>query len=324
MHEAWKEEELSYIRLVGNPETKKVERELVILLPVGCYWAKKSGSCSYCGFQPAVEAFKANFGDVDLLEILKHAVHKQELPFERISFFVGGSFLEVPPHKQIELFNYVNNLNVKAVYIETRPELIKVENIQILKDCLHNKELVVAIGLESSSEHIRNNVHKKGFFNAVYLAAMAALKTAGVKSLIYVFYKAPMADITDKQAYEDAMETIKFAFASGADSVEIESGYVVENSFIHDLYNSNQYEPLKLWSIIKLIKDSNVLGLGTCALGYFSDTPEPVAIPRNCDKCSDTLYSLLQKYRETVDMEHILNIQDCECKNEWQKAWEKE
>ena len=34
--------EMSYIRKMGNPKTHKTENELIIILPVGCYWAKKT------------------------------------------------------------------------------------------------------------------------------------------------------------------------------------------------------------------------------------------------------------------------------------------
>ena len=34
--------EMSYIRKMGNPKTHKTENELIIILPVGCYWAKRT------------------------------------------------------------------------------------------------------------------------------------------------------------------------------------------------------------------------------------------------------------------------------------------
>ena len=47
--------EMSYIRKMGNPETNKTENELIIILPVGCYWSKQSGGCAYCGYQALVD-----------------------------------------------------------------------------------------------------------------------------------------------------------------------------------------------------------------------------------------------------------------------------
>lgn len=42
--------EMSYIRRMGNYKTHETENELIVLLPVGCYWAKKTGGCAYCGY----------------------------------------------------------------------------------------------------------------------------------------------------------------------------------------------------------------------------------------------------------------------------------
>lgn len=313
----WMKEEMSYIRLLGNPQNKETERELVILLPVGCYWAKKNKPCSYCGYQPVVNGFHDKYGEVDYVDILKNEVGKQELPFQRITFFVGGSFLEIPPQKQIEIFEYVDTLTITDVFIESRPELIREENIAALKNCLHNKDLMVAIGLESSKEEIRNEIHEKGILNKTYFKAMDVLKNLEVKSLVYVFVKPPVANITDKEAYEEAMDTIKFAFETGAYAVEIESGYIVENSRMYDLYIENQYQVLNLWTIFKLLQDAIKLDMGLCRLAYFSDTPEPIAIPKSCEKCTDKLYETLDKYRKTLDSKYIYEIKECDCKKDW-------
>lgn len=314
----WKNEELSYVRLMGNPDNHEIERELIVLLPVGCYWAKKKGSCSYCGYQPVVEAFKDAYGDVDFVEIIKNEVAKQEEEFQRITFFVGGSFLEISPSKQIEIMKYVDTLNVNQVFFESRPELITEKNIANLKECLHNKNLLVAIGLESSDEHIRNGVHRKGVSNETYLKAMDILNKYGIKTLIYVFFKPPVEYINDEQAYNEAMDTIKYAFETGAYAVEIESGYIVENSDMCDLYNEGKYEVLNLWSIVKLMIDAINLNKGLCRLAYFSDTPKPLKIPESCDLCSERIYYALDMYRKTLDASWIMNLEDCECKKKWE------
>lgn len=321
MNSAIKEMSLSYIRIMGNPVTNVSERELIVLLPAGCYWAKKHGSCSYCGYQPLVDEFRSNFGEVDILDILKSEVEKQTEPFQRISFFVGGSFLEIPKNKQLELFNYVDSLPVSEVFIETRPELVTENNVSLLKNSLTNKILWVAIGLESSNEEIRNRVHNKGIDEPTFLKAMEYIKNAGTKPFVYVFLKPPMPYISDKSAYDDAFETVKYSFNAGAEAVEIESGYIVEGTYMQKLYNEKKYEPLRLWTILKLIKDAHQLNLGICRLAYFSDTPEPLAFPGNCSNCTSKIVEQLQKFRETMDYKYLDYDGVCDCKNEWAKAF---
>ena len=321
MNEQWRNMELSYIREMGNPETHVTERELVVLLPVGCYWAKKDKSCSYCGYQPVVDAFIEEYGNVDYVEIIKNEVAKQEQPFQRITFFVGGSFLEIPPKKQIEIMEYVDTLPVNHVFFESRPELITKENIEAVKNCLHDKELMVAIGLETSDATIRNEVHKKGIENKTYLKGINILNNVGIKTLIYVFLKPPVADITDRTAYEDGINTIRYAFETGAYAVEIESGYIVENSAMQKLYNDGHYQCLNLWTIHKVVQDAIKLNMGICRLAYFSDTPEPLVIPQSCPECSERLYEVFDVYRKTLDENIIINVEDCKCKEKWKEEF---
>lgn len=321
MNSSWREMELSYIRLMGNPVTNETERELVILLPVGCYWAKKDKSCSYCGYQPVVDGFRKEFGEVDYLDIIKCEIEKQKEPFQRVAFFVGGSFLEIPPYKQIEIFEYMDTLPIRQVFFESRPELIREEQILVLKNCLHNKELMVAIGLETSDEKIRNEVHKKGINNDTYVKGINILKKLEIKPLIYVFLKPPVANITDKEAYEEGMKTIRYAFETGAYAVEIESGYIVENSDMQKLYMSGQYECLNLWTIHKVLEDSIQMNMGICRLAYFSDTPEPLVIPQGCPECTERVYKALDEYRRTLDVSKVLNMETCKCKEQWEESF---
>jgi len=307
--------ELSYIRKMGNRKTHEIENELIVLFPVGCYWAKKYGSCSYCGYQPLVDEIRAKYKDIDYLEVLKNEVEKQDVTIHRISFFVGGSFFEIPRNIRIEIFNYINKLDISDIYIETRPELITNKNVCELKNIIKNKNLWVAIGLETSDEYIRNSIHNKGISDKTFINAMEILNMNSVFSLIYVFVKPPIENITDKQAYEEAYKTIEYCFKKGCTAIELECGYIVENSYIKELYDKGKYKPLKLWTIQKLLKETFKLNKGPIRLAYFSDTPEPIDGPKNCNKCSNIFYEMFDEYRKTMNIE-ILNTNincDCDC-----------
>lgn len=308
--------ELSYVRKMGDLENHKTENELIVILPVGCYWAKRSeGGCAYCGYQKFLDDALEKFEPVKYIDILKNELDKQEEPVHRLSFFVGGSFFEINRAERLELLNYLNDYNdIKEVYIESRPELITEDNIKELKDIIKDKQLSVAIGLETSNEKIRNEVHKKGVDEKTFLKALNILKNVGVKSLIYVFVKPPLENITDKQAFEEAYETIKYCFDNGADMIELECGYIVENSKMHQLYLDGKYSPLKLWTIQELLLESIELGKGPVRLAYFSDTPKPIDGPKNCDKCSDQFFEMFDEYRKTMDTSILKKQINCDCK----------
>ncbi|NYB72807.1 radical SAM protein [Sedimentibacter hydroxybenzoicus DSM 7310] len=306
--------ELSYIRKMGNFNNHETENELIVLLPVGCYWAKKNGGCSYCGYQKVVDDMLGNYESMTYQEILKYELDKQTETIHRLSFFVAGSFFEIPRDERIGLFEYLNNYpKIKEVYIESRPELITEDNIRELKNVLNNKVLSVAIGLETSDEKIRNEVHNKGVSNELFVKAMEILKREEVNSLIYVFVKPPVKNITDEEALTEAYNTVKYSFDNGATAVELECGYIVENSKMYDLYMEGKYKTLSLWTIRDLLLKSIELNQGNVRLAYFHDTPAPIDVPKNCPKCNDEFLKMFDEYRATSRAELLLKEIDCEC-----------
>lgn len=310
--------EMSYIRRMGNYKTHETENELIVLLPVGCYWAKKTGGCAYCGYQALVDEMVSTTEPMRYVEILRHELNKQTETIDRLSFFVGGSFFEIPREERLELFRELKKYpSIHEVYIETRPQLITPDNIDELKKCLEGKKLSVAIDLETYSDEIRNNIHKKGITNEDFIKGMKILNEAGVSSLIYVFVKPPVENITDKEAIDEALQTIKFCFENHAEAIELECGYIVENSDMHELYNQGKYDVLSLWSIRDLILEAlSISNEGIIRLAHFTDTPKPIAIPSNCEKCSDKFYKMLDRYRETLDSKYLEEVIECDCRKE--------
>lgn len=306
---------LSYIRKMGNFKTKEVENELIILLPVGCYWARNYGGCSYCGYQHLIDKIQSEYY-FDLLKIVENEYEKNKCEdITRVSFFVGGSFFEISSDIQEKIIKYiVNQEKVNEVFIESRPELITNSNLIRLKKLIDDKKITVAIGLETSNEVTRNIVHKKGITNRSYEEAMKKLAKNEIDSLIYIFVKPPIKNYSDKEAYEEAIASIEYAIKNGATSIELESGYIVENSRMYDLYKQGLYIPLNLWTINKiLIEGIKRYPDIPIRLAYFTDTPEPIDGPKSCPECDAFLKNKFQEYRESLDTEILIKTPSCQC-----------
>lgn len=308
--------EMSYIRKMGNKDTNVTENELVILLPEGCMWAKdkKMKACSYCGYQTLVDEMRSTSEFDDYIEIIDHEMNKQTEKIDRVSFFVGGSFLEIDKTERNKIIEKMNEYpQVKEIFFETRPELVTSKNVKELRERIPDKQLTVAIGLESSNDYIRNVIHTKSITKKVFERAMKFLKDAGVDPLIYVFVKPPMENMTDEEAIKDALDTIMYSFDQGATFIELECGYIVENSEMHKLFLDGKYKTLSLWSIQKLLQEAINKNKGIIRLAYFSDTPTPVEIPHNCGDCDELFLNMFDKYRETLDSEVINQKIECSC-----------
>lgn len=313
----------SYIREIGDVKDHSTKNELVILLPVGCYWSKKNGSCSYCGYQSIVDNIQEKYGPVDLLAITQHEWELQSKihHIHRIAFFVGGSFLEIPRDVRMSIIQFVSKLNIEEVFFETRPELVTKNNIAEIKLALGQIRLWIAIGLESADDYIRNVIHRKGFEKIEFEKAVKYCREGGAFPFAYIFVKPPIAGITDREAYDDAIKSIQYIKKVGVLGAELECGYIVKDTPMHTMYVNGDYVLLRLWTIIQIILDASDLTTGFVRLAYFSDTPEPVAIPVNCEKCSSRIYNALDEYRKHLDINTLKQLESCSCYTDWEKAF---
>jgi len=293
---------------------------LILLLPgKGCEWARKTGGCTMCAFGKKAEEIGKNFSPEDLLALYEISIDltRNERPLN-LTIHNGGSFLndnEIPFDTQLKICKKVNqHPSLKKLFIESRVEFINGQKIKSLKNELQNKTLIIGIGLEAQDDKIRNIFIKKGLDKKDYGKAVKLLKENGVRVLTYVFLK-PIC-LTEKEAIEEAIKTIKYAFEAGTDEIALEVAFIQEGTLMAKLFKEKKYKPPWLWSIIEIIKKT--YRLGPIHIGGFEDEPPPIAIPSNCPLCSSKIKNFLQQYREIHDI-NLLNELRCNCYNVWKR-----
>lgn len=315
-----KNQKFFYVDKIYDFDQKTSVSRLTVFLPgKGCEWFVKRGGCSMCAFGKKAFEVGKNFSNKDLLLLYEIAVNftKNDYPFN-LTIYNGGSFLndkEISTNVQLKICEKVkNHPSIKKLFIESRVEFIKDYKIKKLKEYLGNKKLVIGIGLESQDERIRNIYIKKGLKKKDYEKVIKILHNNNVKVLTYVFLK-PIY-LSEKEAIEEAIKTIEYAFKAGTDEVALESAFIQEGTMMAKLFYENKYKPPWLWSIIEVIKKT--YHQGPIHIGSFTDEPPPIATPFNCPLCSLKIRNRLQQYRET----HNINLFDdleCECYELWKK-----
>lgn len=323
-----KVDDFSYIDEVYNTQTGSPEKRWVLMLPgASCQWSKEhNGGCYMCGFK---HQLKHNGNKSP-----KQLENKIRIAFLLGSYFVdinynkpkslfiynGGSYLndkEIPRKVQINIIQYVieKYKSIRNILVESRPEFIIPENINSLKSVLSDScKLSVGIGLECKSDYIRKNYINKGFQRRDYERAVNLLKSEGIGILTYIFLKPIM--LTERQAIEEAIESIKYAFSCGTDSIALESAFIQRGTLMHQLYLEHKYKPPWLWSILSVIEES--VKYGPIHIGSFHDNPKPIEVPFNCPECNDKVMMAISYYNKYHDISvfHSLN---CPCREQWQK-----
>lgn len=315
-----KKERFYYVDSIFDFEKKGNVLRLTLMLPgKGCAWAEKTGGCTMCGFPRKIKKIGKKFSEKDLIALYKTAeiMTADYNPFI-LTIYNAGSFIndyEIPPNVQIEICKRVKkHHSIQKLFIESRAEFVTEEKIKRLKNELGEKELIVALGLESQDDTIRNKYICKGLSKETYEKAIRIIKNNGGRVLTYVFIK-PIY-LKEKGAIEEAIKTAEYAFGAGSDEVAFESAFIQEGTLMEKLYKENKFKPPWLWSIIEVIK--RTYHLGPIHIGGFNDEPPPLAIPSNCSKCSKKIRNVIQKYRETHNIKIFDNLY-CDCKKDWQK-----
>jgi len=313
-------EKFFFVDKIYDFQDKKTITRLVLLLPgKGCEWAKKTGGCSMCDFSKRSREIGKNFSSNGLIALYKIAVNltENEKPLN-LTIYNGGSFLndnEIPFDTQLKICHLANkHSSIKKLFIESRVEFITEDKIKLLKQELKNKTLIIGIGLESQDDKIRNVFIKKGLSKENYEKTIEILKKNNIRVSTYVLLK-PIY-LAEKEAIEEAVKTIKYAFDKGTNEVALEIAFIQEDTLMGELFKEKKYKPPWLWSVIEVVKKTK--GLGSIHVGGFRDFPPPIAVSYNCDFCSLRIKNALQQYREKNDISLLNNLR-CDCYKSWEK-----
>ncbi len=141
--------------MIGAIYDEKARRIVGILKGFVCSWNK----CTFCCF------YEESAKDLnDLILTARQIITRiedlmYEKPIDRISFFNGGSFFELPLSVIHDLSKVTKE---KIIEVESRPEFLDRDSIRYLYHILNPKKLIIRVGFESVHDNIRNDLLNKG------------------------------------------------------------------------------------------------------------------------------------------------------------------
>jgi hypothetical protein len=232
-----------------------------------------------------------------------------------VKIFTSGSFFdphEIPPEF---LSDVATMFKGKLVIAETRPEFIYREVIlsfiELLDDGSWKTPLYCAIGLETSSDRIREKCINKGFTFRDFEKAAAAAHSVGAGVKAYLLFK-PLF-LTESEAVADMKISIRET-AGCADMISMNPCTVQRNTELEYYWKRGAYRPPYLWSVLSILADSPVHI--TCdPLGGGQKRG-----PHNCGACDYELVKGIRDYSLNADRDLITALlqTSCDCKQEWE------
>jgi archaeosine synthase beta-subunit len=300
---------------------ENVKRAVVFLLTNGCEWALASGhGCTMCGHlakQTRTEQPISASHIIGQFRTALHAIDSEGIPV--LNIFNNGSFFnerEIPAEARRSMLHMINDSNsVKKLLVECRPEYINASVVNELRNIIPDKELEIAIGLETSSDRVRRLAINKGFSLREFSEAARVIKGNDIGLKAYVLLKPPF--LSEQEAIDDAVQSIKTAFSMGVDTVSLEAVTVQRYTLVEFLSERGMYRVPWLWSILEVIK--RTAHLGRVVVGLFQFYPSPESVPHNCESCNQRVMDAIREYDRTL-REEILEGLHCECRSRWTEA----
>jgi len=293
----WKSQDL----LDGSP----VDSLTIILRTRGCRYNR----CLMCGY--ASEGAPAT--GQDLLIQFEHAMQKCSFP-QVVKIYTSGSFLdshELPEEARREILQDLKRRGVKRLVIESRPEHIVPAAVT---ECLSLVDTEFAMGLESSSDLVREKLIGKGFTWQDFVQASELVHDLGGRVKAYILLKPP--HLTEKEAIRDAITSGRQA-SRYADVLSFNLCNVQRGTYVERLWERGEFRPPWLWSALEVLR--NVPGPIFC---------DPVGAgskrgPHNCGNCDAAVAEAIRAHALSQDPSIFAALR-CDCQTGWLKVQELE
>ncbi len=290
----------------------------IILRTGGCSW----GSCLMCGYTH-VRYQETDPGFLDRRIRAQIAWVEREYRLDDVSLvkiFTSGSFLdsrEVPVQTQQYIAEVFRG---KVLILETRPEFIDEDWVSTLRETVGESAeipLYLAMGLETSSDLIREKCIRKGLSWGDFVAGAQKAHRAGAGVKTYLLMKPPF--LTEQEAIQDMITSVQES-RTWSDLISMNVCTVQRSTPVEWFWRAGAYRPPYLWSVLTVLAavDPPI----TC---------DPVGGgtrrgPHNCGICDHELVEGIRAYSLNGDrslIEALLRM-DCDCKEEWRFVRENE
>lgn len=170
----------------------------------------------------------------------------------------NGNFFsnrEISNFVREHLYKKVAESTAETLVVECLPQFITEDKIIHANQHLNGKKIMVAIGLQSWNDDIReiainSTCTKKAFLNAVEI-----LHKYGHSIQVFLMFKPPF--VTENESVDDVVNGIKELNKLGIESIIVSPMRVAKNTMVDKMYRSGKYIPPSLASLLDLIKKIN-------------------------------------------------------------------
>ena len=295
----------------------------IILRTWGCSRARAGNACTMCGF--IRDCVPIHPSTEQLLAQIDNALSKLD-KLDRnkvvVKLYTSGSFFnpkELSPESRDAILHRLASVEeMVQLIVETRCEFV---NEDVLAEALTIvPSLSIAVGLESSSDEVRQDCVGKGMKFSEYVKACKICKALGIGVKTYLLLKPPL--LSEREAMEDILSSIR-DIVQYTDVISINLCNVQHGTVVERLWEREEYRPPWLWSAVNILlkaKEENPEAiLMSDPVGAGSERG-----PHNCGRCDRKVAEAIKSFSITQDVNILYDIIDagCDCLFRWKLALE--
>lgn len=298
----------------------KSQRLMVVLRTSGCAYDQNNLGCTMCDFKMhSIDKNQVNTSV--LVDQLKYALDQAMFGGDdvcQVDLLTLGSFLhdqEVPEESRIALFTNLSQIKgLRKIVIESRSPYVSAKRLRALKDCLDgNVELELGLGVETSSENLRNNVLRKGLADSEIRRVIDVCAENEIGFMAYLLIGT--MTLNSKEAVHDAVRSAEYVakLCRNRDvsfRIAFEPVFITHNTKLEEDFLRGDYSLINLWEVVEVIKRS--AHLGTIFVGLSDEGLSSNRIPEGCPDCTLDLREAIERFNGSQSL-HEFDDLKCEC-----------
>lgn len=296
-----------------------------------CFLSKRCrndlrGSCIMCDYG-------AMLGTASISEYIDRAsdvLNGLDSSVDTILLSTNGSFLDVSQisfELLCSILEQISKSHVKYVEIETHYKDISLDRLELLKQLLPNKKIMIEMGLETINPKYQSYIVMKGVSIRDFEKTIALIHNMEMDVECNVMVGLPF--LSEKEQFEDALATIQWVFEHQCTPVLFPVN-IKPYTLLMDMYQSGHYAPISHWMIPVLLDSLPTEQLEQITVAWYGNREDIYStcsmrtiFPVSCDKCKVQIAEFYIRFLHTksgADRKNVLaklfSSVHCNCPNQ--------
>lgn len=282
-----------------------------------------NGSCIMCDYGAAngTHSVQEYISEMDcILKSLDSSV-------DTLLLCTNGSFLDdrqIGPKLFQAILKRAGQSNMRTIEVETHYQDVTEEKLQIMKQFLTGKRILVEMGLETTNQKYQSHIIMKNIDLPVFEKKVALIQSFGFYVETNIMVGLPF--LSAKEQFNDALLTIRWAFDHQCSPVLFPMN-IKPYTLLMDMYRSGYYHPISNWMLPLILNTIDAGHLEKVTIAWYGNREEVyhpngerAIFPISCPVCAATIYRFYDEFLATADgnerrllLDQLLSQMTCSC-----------